>query len=97
MAPAGITVRLVKDDTTNNSKANISPYLDQDYNQLLKKCLQQKRLFEDPYFTAEPKSLGYNKLGPRSPDTIGIQWKRPQVRHEGANKSKKRQTFLVFV
>ncbi|XP_073454790.1 calpain-2 catalytic subunit-like [Aquarana catesbeiana] len=78
MAPAGITVRLVKDDTSNDSKANISPYLDQDYNQLRKKCLQEKRLFEDPYFPAQPKSLGYNKLGPRSPDTVGIQWKRPQ-------------------
>ncbi|XP_018411499.1 PREDICTED: calpain-2 catalytic subunit-like [Nanorana parkeri] len=76
MASTGITVRLVKDGSS--SKANITPYLDQDYNQLLQKCLQEKRLFEDPYFTAEPKSLGYNKLGPWSPDTREIQWKRPQ-------------------
>ncbi|KAM5146778.1 calpain-2 catalytic subunit-like [Mantella aurantiaca] len=76
MAPSGITVRLVKDD--NSYKANVTPFLGQDYNQLLQKCLQEKRLFEDPHFTAQPKSLGYNKLGPWSPDTVGIQWKRPQ-------------------
>ncbi|XP_072286230.1 calpain-2 catalytic subunit-like [Pyxicephalus adspersus] len=76
MAPTGITVHLVKDDCS--SKGNVTYYLDQDYKQLLKKCLQEKRLFEDPYFPAEPKSLGHNKLGPWSPDTVGIKWKRPQ-------------------
>ncbi|XP_053329901.1 calpain-2 catalytic subunit-like [Spea bombifrons] len=78
MTPAGITVRLLKDDGLSAPGGDICPYLGQDYQQLLRECLQQRRLFEDPHFPAEPKSLGYNQLGPWSAQTRGIQWKRPQ-------------------
>ncbi|KAM9323944.1 calpain-2 catalytic subunit-like [Gastrophryne carolinensis] len=78
MAPTGITVRLLKDDNGGNAKGKVSPYLGQDFSLLHQQCLQQKRLFEDPQFPTEPKSLGYNQLGPWSPNTRGIQWKRPQ-------------------
>ncbi|XP_075042991.1 calpain-2 catalytic subunit-like isoform X2 [Mixophyes fleayi] len=78
MAPTDITVRLVKDENDTSVKGEVTPYVGQDYSKLLQGCLQQGRLFEDPYFPAEPKSLGYNQLGPWSPEARGIQWKRPQ-------------------
>lgn len=52
----------------------------QDYETLRQQCLDRGRLFEDNCFPAEPKSLGYNELGPYSPKTRGIIWKRPMVR-----------------
>ncbi|KAG8448835.1 hypothetical protein GDO86_015779 [Hymenochirus boettgeri] len=72
----GFTVRLLQDE--NSSPAKITPYLGQDYHKLVQQCLQQGRLFEDPCFHTDSKSLGYNKLRPGSADTIGIQWRRPQ-------------------
>ncbi|XP_063793936.1 calpain-2 catalytic subunit-like [Pseudophryne corroboree] len=79
MAPAtDITVRLLKDDNATSVMGKVTPYLGQDYSKLLRECLQRGRLFEDPYFPAEPKSLGYNQLGPWSTDARGIQWKRPE-------------------
>lgn len=52
----------------------------QDYKTLRQQCLESGRLFEDDCFPAEPKSLGYNDLGPYSPKTRGVVWKRPKVR-----------------
>ncbi|XP_071337313.1 calpain-2 catalytic subunit-like [Trachinotus anak] len=49
----------------------------QDYKSLRQQCLESGRLFEDNYFPAEQKSLGYNKLGPYSSQTKGVVWKRP--------------------
>ncbi|XP_049456648.1 calpain-2 catalytic subunit-like [Epinephelus fuscoguttatus] len=49
----------------------------QDYETLRQQCLDRGRLFEDNCFPAEPKSLGYNELGPYSPKTRGVIWKRP--------------------
>ncbi|XP_070833125.1 calpain-2 catalytic subunit-like [Chaetodon trifascialis] len=52
-------------------------FLKQDYESLHKRCLMRGRLFEDIFFPAERKSLGYNELGPYSPNTKDIVWKRP--------------------
>ncbi|KAM9365480.1 calpain-2 catalytic subunit-like [Pholidichthys leucotaenia] len=49
----------------------------QDYETLRQQCLESGRLFEDNRFPAERKSLGYNELGPYSPKTRDIVWKRP--------------------
>uniref|UniRef100_A0A8C9ZV78 Calpain catalytic domain-containing protein n=1 Tax=Sander lucioperca TaxID=283035 RepID=A0A8C9ZV78_SANLU len=50
----------------------------QDYETLREQCLKSGRLFEDNCFPAEPTSLGYKKLGPHSPKTKGVVWKRPK-------------------
>lgn len=50
----------------------------QDYETLRQQCLKSGRLFEDPCFPADGKSLGYNELGPYSSKTRGIVWKRPK-------------------
>ncbi|XP_041803801.1 calpain-2 catalytic subunit-like isoform X1 [Chelmon rostratus] len=49
----------------------------QDYESLRQECLKSGRLFEDNCFPAERKSLGYNELGPYSPKTRDVVWKRP--------------------
>ncbi|XP_030603936.1 calpain-2 catalytic subunit-like [Archocentrus centrarchus] len=49
----------------------------QDYETLRQQCLKTGCLFKDDRFPAEPKSLGYNELGPYSSKTKGIIWKRP--------------------
>uniref|UniRef100_A0AAQ4RPI3 Calpain 8 n=1 Tax=Gasterosteus aculeatus aculeatus TaxID=481459 RepID=A0AAQ4RPI3_GASAC len=49
----------------------------QDYETLRQECLKRGRLFEDDCFPAEPKSLGFNELGPYSSKTRGVVWKRP--------------------
>uniref|UniRef100_A0A8C5QFB2 Uncharacterized protein n=1 Tax=Leptobrachium leishanense TaxID=445787 RepID=A0A8C5QFB2_9ANUR len=78
MAPAGITVRLLKDGDISTPRECVRPHLDQDYSKLHQQCLHQGKLFEDPTFPAEPQSLGYNELGPWSSNTRSIQWRRPQ-------------------
>ncbi|KAG9478196.1 hypothetical protein GDO78_013284, partial [Eleutherodactylus coqui] len=78
MDTTAITVRLVPDENLNLLNTKVDPYLGQDYRTLLQECLQRKVLFEDPHFPADATSLGYNKLGPWSAETRGIQWKRPQ-------------------
>uniref|UniRef100_A0A8C4T7E9 Calpain 8 n=1 Tax=Erpetoichthys calabaricus TaxID=27687 RepID=A0A8C4T7E9_ERPCA len=52
-------------------------YLNQDYYVLNKNCLQAGTLFVDNTFPGEPSSLGFNELGPESPKTQGVVWKRP--------------------
>ncbi|XP_037365709.1 calpain-8 [Talpa occidentalis] len=52
-------------------------YLGQDYETLRQECLDSGVLFKDPEFPACPSALGYKDLGPRSPQTQGIVWKRP--------------------
>ncbi|XP_075179654.1 calpain-1 catalytic subunit-like [Anomaloglossus baeobatrachus] len=78
MASTPITVRLVHDERPSPINRTLDPYLGQDYQTLLQDCLQKKSLFQDPQFPAGSASLGYNQLGPWSPQTIGIQWMRPQ-------------------
>ncbi|KAM5300862.1 calpain-8 isoform 2-T2 [Glossophaga mutica] len=52
-------------------------YLGQDFETLRQQCLDLGVLFKDPEFPACPSALGYKDLGPCSPRTQGIVWKRP--------------------
>ncbi|XP_019405074.1 PREDICTED: calpain-8 [Crocodylus porosus] len=52
-------------------------YLNQDYKALRDQCLQAGTLFKDEEFPACPSALGYRELGPYSPKTQGVIWKRP--------------------
>ncbi|XP_028840907.1 calpain-1 catalytic subunit [Denticeps clupeoides] len=52
-------------------------FLCQDFESLRARCLQSRTLFEDDLFPAEPASLGFSELGPRSSKTQGVRWKRP--------------------
>lgn len=52
-------------------------YLGQDFEALRQQCLDSGVLFKDPEFPACPSALGYKDLGPGSPQTQGIVWKRP--------------------
>lgn len=61
-------------------------YLGQDFETLRQQCLDSGVLFEDPEFPACPSALGYKDLGPRSPQTQGIVWKRPPVRRRACCK-----------
>lgn len=61
------------------SNQNAVKYLGQDFETLRKQCLNSGVLFKDPEFPACPSALGYKDLGPGSPDTQGIVWKRPTV------------------
>lgn len=62
----------------SNQKA--MKYLDQDFETLRQQCLDSGVLFKDPEFPACPSALGYKDLGPGSPETQGIVWRRPTVR-----------------
>ncbi|XP_040841265.1 calpain-8 isoform X4 [Ochotona curzoniae] len=59
------------------SSQNAVKYLDQDFETLRQQCLASGVLFKDPEFPACPSALGYKELGPHSPQTQGIIWKRP--------------------
>ncbi|XP_072804783.1 calpain-8 isoform X1 [Vicugna pacos] len=52
-------------------------YLGQDFQTLRQRCLDSGVLFKDPEFPACPSALGYQDLGPSSPQARGIVWKRP--------------------
>ncbi|KAM9612976.1 calpain-8 [Trichechus inunguis] len=52
-------------------------YLGQDFKTLRQQCLDSGVLFKDPEFPACPSALGYRDLGPHTPQTQGIVWKRP--------------------
>lgn len=54
-------------------------YLGQDFEKLRQQCLDAGVLFKDPEFPACPSALGHKDLGPQSPQTQGIVWKRPPV------------------
>uniref|UniRef100_A0A8C5KXH3 calpain-2 n=1 Tax=Jaculus jaculus TaxID=51337 RepID=A0A8C5KXH3_JACJA len=59
------------------SHQNAVKYLGQDFETLRRQCLDSGVLFKDPEFPACPSALGYKDLGPGSPQTQGIIWKRP--------------------
>ncbi|XP_028325372.1 calpain-2 catalytic subunit-like isoform X2 [Gouania willdenowi] len=59
------------------TKQQAVKFCNQDYESLKEQCLKNGRLFEDSSFPAESKSLGFKELGPYSPKTRGIVWKRP--------------------
>ncbi|OWK08333.1 hypothetical protein Celaphus_00010838 [Cervus elaphus hippelaphus] len=56
-------------------------YLGQDFEALRRQCLDSGVLFKDPEFPACPSALGYKDLGPCSPQTQGVVWKRPTSPH----------------
>ncbi|EMP24559.1 Calpain-8 [Chelonia mydas] len=77
---AGVAAKLSKERAVleglgSNEKA--VKYLNQDYEALRQQCLQSGTLFKDEEFPASPSALGYRDLGPYSPKTQGIVWKRP--------------------
>eukprot|EP00062_Callorhinchus_milii_P023154 gi/632981696/ref/XP_007907734.1/ PREDICTED: calpain-1 catalytic subunit-like [Callorhinchus milii] len=81
MSVRGITVSLYKEVTqaqADRGLTRVTSYLNQDYRQLKAACLSKRTLFEDPYFDAGPKSLGYSQLGPGSSTTRDIVWLRPK-------------------
>ncbi|KAM9344836.1 calpain-2 catalytic subunit-like [Symphorus nematophorus] len=59
------------------TKQHAVKFAKQDYEALLQQCQRSGRLFEDNCFPAVGKSLGYKDLGPYSPKTRGVVWKRP--------------------
>ncbi|XP_026113725.1 calpain-2 catalytic subunit-like [Carassius auratus] len=59
------------------TNANAVKYLNQNFESLRSECLSRGQLFCDATFPAAPESLGFNELGPRSPKTRGVVWKRP--------------------
>ncbi|KAB5526128.1 hypothetical protein PHYPO_G00148200 [Pangasianodon hypophthalmus] len=56
---------------------NAIPFNNQDFEKLRRECLESGKLFCDPTFPAESRSLGYNQLGRYSSKTMGMEWKRP--------------------
>lgn len=77
---AGIAAKLARDREAAEglgSHERAIKYLNQDYEQLRDECLQSGTLFQDPAFPAIPAALGYKELGPYSPKTRGVEWKRP--------------------
>uniref|UniRef100_A0A3Q3G8V9 Calpain 1, (mu/I) large subunit a n=1 Tax=Kryptolebias marmoratus TaxID=37003 RepID=A0A3Q3G8V9_KRYMA len=53
------------------------PFANQDYEALKQECVESGSLFEDPYFPAEPPSLGFKELAPYSSKTRDVEWMRP--------------------
>ncbi|KAF5897914.1 calpain-2 catalytic subunit-like, partial [Clarias magur] len=56
---------------------NAIPFNKQDFEKLRRECLESGKLFCDPTFPAESRSLGYNQLGRYSSKIAGVEWKRP--------------------
>ncbi|XP_021102109.1 calpain-8 isoform X2 [Heterocephalus glaber] len=59
------------------SHQNVVKYMGQDFEALRRQCLDSGVLFKDPEFPACPSALGYKDLGPGSPQTQGVVWRRP--------------------
>ncbi|KAJ1148441.1 hypothetical protein NDU88_001276 [Pleurodeles waltl] len=80
MAFAGIAAKVKRDHLKGVGVGEHSKplkYLNQDYESLKQQCLDSGALFEDPHFPAIADSIGYDKLGPESPEVKGMQWERP--------------------
>ncbi|XP_036133412.1 calpain-8 [Molossus molossus] len=75
LAAAVSKQRAAAEGLGSNQKA--VKYLGQDFETLRQQCLDSGVLFKDPEFPASPSALGYKDLGPYSPQTQGIVWRRP--------------------
>lgn len=78
------------------TNAQAVKFYKQDYEALRQQCLETSHLFQDDRFPPEPKSLGYNQLGPYSSKTKGIVWKRPTVRGQQSKQSFLTQTYHIY-
>ncbi|KAL1246827.1 hypothetical protein QQF64_034803 [Cirrhinus molitorella] len=78
----GVSTRIYKERLQAEgmgTNENAVKFLNQDYEELKRECLENGRLFEDPCFPAVPQSLGFKELAPHSSKTRGVQWIRPTV------------------
>uniref|UniRef100_A0A8C2XRV7 Calpain 1, (mu/I) large subunit b n=1 Tax=Cyclopterus lumpus TaxID=8103 RepID=A0A8C2XRV7_CYCLU len=76
----GVSGRIQKDRQRAGGLGSLQlsvQYLNQDFQALKEDCQQNGSLFQDPMFPAEPASLGFKELGPFTPKTRGVEWKRP--------------------
>ncbi|XP_015827984.1 calpain-1 catalytic subunit isoform X1 [Nothobranchius furzeri] len=77
----GVSERIQRDRDRDEGLGSVQQavqYLNQDFQSLREECLQNRTLFQDPMFPAEPASLGFKELGPGSAKIRGVEWKRPK-------------------
>ncbi|XP_005371361.1 calpain-12 [Microtus ochrogaster] len=71
-----VTIQLVEDGAEAGARGP-QLFKGQNYEAIRTACLESGILFRDPYFSAGPDALGYDKLGPDSEKAKGVEWKRP--------------------
>lgn len=74
-----VTIQLVEDGAGAGDRGP-QLFKGQNYEAIRTACLESGILFRDPYFSAGPDALGYDKLGPDSEKAKGVEWKRPYVK-----------------